>query len=431
MKLENQHIVSLQIENVKKITAAQINIDEKTGTVILSGQNSAGKSSVIDAIAMALRGKSAIPEKPIKEGKEAARIILETEDIIVKRKITETNAYLEITNKDGAKYPKPQEILDNLVSMVGFDPLDFAKLPKVTQTKELLKVLKTGFNLDDNLVRAKKAEEVRRDANKKAKQLESNLNSIVTPSPETPIVELLISDIGAKIKASQEKLEERDKLQNDIQLNLSHRIQGEETINALDDKLDNARILLNYHNKIGKELTEKWENIDSEKLELGKTTAFKQMSDIQEINKKIREKQRYHATKKEVEIAQTDAQFAAENLQQIRNETKSALSKTEMPIAGLSIGEDGELLFDGVPLLQCSTSEQIKIGVALAIKANSGLRVIFIKDGSLLDSSSMLMIKKLALENDLQIWIERVEDLSPGALQIIDGAVTKLSQETK
>jgi hypothetical protein len=57
------------------------------------------------------------------------------------------------------------------------------------------------------------------------------------------------------------------------------------------------------------------------------------------------------------------------------------------------------------------------------MSSNPELRVIRIKDGSLLDPDGMAMLKTMAQENDFQIWIERVTDMDPIAIVIEDGSV--------
>ena len=56
MKKKKQKIISLAIENVKKIVAILLNPD---GSVfVIGGKNAQGKSAVLDAIEYALRGKN-------------------------------------------------------------------------------------------------------------------------------------------------------------------------------------------------------------------------------------------------------------------------------------------------------------------------------------------------------------------------------------
>ena len=51
-----QHIVALTVANVKRVVAFKA-VLSPTGLTILSGENAAGKSSVLDAIEMALSGR--------------------------------------------------------------------------------------------------------------------------------------------------------------------------------------------------------------------------------------------------------------------------------------------------------------------------------------------------------------------------------------
>ena len=51
-------IISLYVENIKKIKAVEIK--PEGNTVIISGKNGNGKSSTIDSISMALGGKKLI-----------------------------------------------------------------------------------------------------------------------------------------------------------------------------------------------------------------------------------------------------------------------------------------------------------------------------------------------------------------------------------
>ena len=62
------------------------------------------------------------------------------------------------------------------------------------------------------------------------------------------------------------------------------------------------------------------------------------------------------------------------------------------------------------------------------MSSNPELRVIRIKDGSLLDADGMAMLKAMASENDFQIWIERVADNDPIAVAIEDGSVANAIQ---
>jgi hypothetical protein len=105
----------------------------------------------------------------------------------------------------------------------------------------------------------------------------------------------------------------------------------------------------------------------------------------------------------------------------------AAIAAAKMPIDGLSL-ESGRVMFNGIPLDQGSSAEQLRVSTAIAMSSNPELRVIRIKDGSLLDPDGMAMVKEMAKENDFQIWIERVADNDPIAVVIEDGSVASTIQ---
>src|SRR6185436_13224757 len=67
-------ILSVQVENILRAVAVYI---EPNGRVIeLTGKNRQGKSSVLEAIWLALGGEKAIPKRPIHDGATAGSVTL-------------------------------------------------------------------------------------------------------------------------------------------------------------------------------------------------------------------------------------------------------------------------------------------------------------------------------------------------------------------
>lgn len=105
-----------------------------------------------------------------------------------------------------------------------------------------------------------------------------------------------------------------------------------------------------------------------------------------------------------------------------------AIGKAEMPIPGLSFG-DGVVTFNGLPLNQASDAEQLMISTAIAAALNPKLRVIRIRDGSLLDDDAMVRLAAFAEERDMQIWIERVDGSGTVGIVMEDGHVKGAAPE--
>jgi hypothetical protein len=100
----------------------------------------------------------------------------------------------------------------------------------------------------------------------------------------------------------------------------------------------------------------------------------------------------------------------------------AAIAKASMPVPGLSFG-DGEALFDGLPLDQASQAEKIRVSVAIAMAANPKLRVLCIRDGSLLDRESLRLLSQMIESQDYQCWLEVTDDEGKTGVVIEDGAI--------
>ena len=126
-------IIEFRAENFMRLSVVQIT--PQGNLVLITGANSQGKTSTIDAIWAALGGKDAVPADPIKGGKKAARIEVKLGDdtglkLIVERTFTEKGTYLTVKGPDGGKFPTPQKIMDGLMGAIGFDPLQFMRMDR-------------------------------------------------------------------------------------------------------------------------------------------------------------------------------------------------------------------------------------------------------------------------------------------------------------
>jgi len=134
-------IVSLQIENFKKVVAVEI-IPGADSCVLIGGENAAGKSSCLDAIQAVMAGKSSLPDRPLRSGAESGNIRLELDHLIVERKfLASGTSSLKVSTKEGATYSSPQKILDDLYCKLSFDPLKFLTMRPDDQAKTLIELV--------------------------------------------------------------------------------------------------------------------------------------------------------------------------------------------------------------------------------------------------------------------------------------------------
>ena len=204
-------IVSLQAENFKRIRA--IEIKPNGSTVVVGGANAQGKSSVLDAIEAALGGQRHVPERPIREGEDSAKVVLELEDIVVTRRFSGSGSTLVVASKSGeARFASPQAMLDKLVGSLSFDPLAFARMEAKAQADILRKLV--GLDFSQHNQERKATFDKRADVNREVKRIEAQLEK--TPhfegvGPVTTLAELA-AEFQRRQQTNSANSQERAKL---------------------------------------------------------------------------------------------------------------------------------------------------------------------------------------------------------------------------
>ena len=91
-------VLGLFAQNVKRLRVVNI-LPAETGLVKVAGNNGAGKSSTLDAIVMALGGKDAQPDVPIRQGAARAKVVVDLGALRVTRTWTEKETYLTVERR--------------------------------------------------------------------------------------------------------------------------------------------------------------------------------------------------------------------------------------------------------------------------------------------------------------------------------------------
>ena len=188
-------IIQLTAENVKRLKAVQITPDKNV--VIIGGKNGHGKTSVIDAISMALGGASQICSEPLRIGAKRGKASVDIGDLVVTRTFTEAGGgSLTVTNKQGLPQKTPQAMLDALLSGLSFDPLEFIRAKPADQKETVRRLVGLDFSkLDEE--RAKVFAE-RTIANREAAQAETLFNQCQRHE-NVPAAEVSISELNRKL----------------------------------------------------------------------------------------------------------------------------------------------------------------------------------------------------------------------------------------
>lgn len=108
--------------------------------LVVAGENGAGKTSVIKAIRAALAAQDIGPDA-IRIGHDRAEILVNLDDVSVKRVITAKGSKLTIEGPDATPKKAPQAWLNDLLGTAPLDPIDLFHAKKAERKEMILKAL--------------------------------------------------------------------------------------------------------------------------------------------------------------------------------------------------------------------------------------------------------------------------------------------------
>lgn len=406
-------VISLTTTNYKRAKHVEIKPDPDGNLVIVAGKNGQGKSSVLDSIAAALGGaNSKTTPKPIRDGEDRAEIVLETEELTVTRVFTPSGSRLTLTSKDGAKFPKAQAKLDELVGNLSMDPLAFTLLDDKKQLAQLLDLVELPFDPDQLEAERKQVFEERTAVHRRVKEFESALTQHGELPADLPAAEVSVSELLGEYREAERLVREQ---QNDRDEYESSRRKMIETA----DQIKQLQKVLESHMK---DMDTAQKAVEGHAALPDLTAIQAQIDGAEETNRLVRKAQERGALSFQFEAAKGQANQLTAKLDQIAKTKADGLAAAQFPVQGLGFTEEG-VTYQGVPFKQASSAEQIRVSMAMAIALNPKLKVIRIQDGSLLDTDSLALIEETAQEHGYQIWLEVVGDDIEDAYTIVDGEV--------
>lgn len=397
-------IIRLRAENFKRLRAVEITPDGST--VVLTGRNAQGKSSILDAIQATIAGRAGAKEtiRPIRDGETKASVEVTLDDLVVTRKWTPTGSTLTVTGRDGkTRFNSPQTVLDDLIGKLAFDPLAFATADAKTQLQTLVDLADLGF--DPQLLKANRqqAYDERTNVNRDVKRLQAHADELEQGfDSRTPDVEVDVADIARRLA--------------DLNTARASLVGFREEYKRNADEIDR----LTARND---EIAAKSEEIRAKARSAGEGIDLQGMLDTaQETNTQVRAKALYARVKVDLDEIQARSDALTERITAYDEEKTKGLANAKFPIPGLSFDEEG-VLYQDVPFRQASAAERLKVSTAMAMAMNPDLRVICIRDASLLDADNFKAISDLAAEKDYQVWFESIDPRGDAGILIEDGAV--------
>jgi DNA repair exonuclease SbcCD ATPase subunit len=401
-------LLSLKVENIKRIACCEIHPDGSP-VIVLRGENGCGKSSLIDGLIYSLSGKDAQCEQPIRDGADEARVLATFEDLIVRLRLTRKGGReLVVTNAAGARYSQPQAMLDALIKRVAFDPGEFLRLKPARQTE----TLRDLAGLDFTALEADKqvAYSLRRDLDRDARGLLSRLDALPYTEDIEPVDLDAALDEQARLTEAQSvraHLAQSQVLKQDKIRDLTQRIA------ELESRLANSRAdLAEYQEDLA---------IDQGRLEVlpdsaaGLAALRRRISDAEAINHRARQQAERRGLAEQLADLQAQSAEQSEAIAAVDAAKADRLAAAVWPVDGLGLDDHG-VTWQGLPLDQASSGEKLHVSVAIGFALNPGIRLVCIRDASLLDPESLRLVAQLARDHDGQVILEIVGE---GDLKVV------------
>ena len=426
-------ILKFEASNIKRIEAVEIT---PTGNLVeITGQNGAGKTSILDAIWWTLGGTKDIQSAPIHKGAPKGHCTLDLGEYVVTRSFrqkdgTDYTTTLTVESADGARFGKPQQLVDSFLGSFTFDPLEFARAKPKDQF-DALKAFVPGVDFE-KLAQLDAGDFAKRaDLNRTAKDKAAAAEQISIPAGFAPIDESALVDEIMGAAGENDRIAERKRRREEV-AERERKARGlidmcKQEAEAFRQK---AKEMLARADDEEKQAEQFKADADDLAVKLAEAPALPDPLDITDLRAKLdaakthnamgaRAEEKTRLTKEAAE-AKAESETITERMAAREKAKRESIAAAKLPIDGVTFGE-GEILLNGVPFNQASDAEQLRASIAIAMASNSKLRVIRVRDGSLLDENSMRILTEMAEAADTQVWIETIQSGRASAFVIEDG----------
>ncbi len=407
---------TLTVQNFKGCQYVQLS--PEGSLVVIAGDNGAGKSSFIDAFTELFdpKGTRLTPE-PIRHGETEASASFEDTDLGVR--ITRTwkkndAGRLEVVALDGAKYSKPADVIAKLTGGVIFDPSVFLTMDDRRQRDALLQMVDLPFDLDA-IERERQAEYERRTvANRDVTRLRGAVASAQPAEPDGPDEEVSAQDILDQIRAAQDAQYAHDAAERRYKETGEAKARIEREIADLRER---AHAAAEAHDRA-------WATLNATPAPTVPVDELRvELAAVEETNAAVRAKREWQKLQAELAEAVIDAELAEAGLAKVEQRKRDGLASATFPVDGLSVSDTG-ITFQGVPFSQVNRAAQLRVAFAVATAGTPDLRLVIVKEGDLLDSSSLDWVRSIAEERGYTVLVERDRDESRQiGFTIVDGQV--------
>ena len=380
------------------------------GLTVIGGDNGAGKSSCLDALAFAVGGAKYRPSNPKREGAvgDTTLHVDLSNGITVERK--GKNLSLTVTDREGARHG--QELLDAFISNIAIDLPKFYNASSKDKAHMILDTLGIEEKLEELAKREKEKYDTRtvvgREADRKQKAAEDM--PWHEDAPEEPV------SVADLIKQQQEILS-RNGIRAEHKRNLeSYKGKVADIDSRVKALLVEKSELLDKINDVQCAVSNDGEEESTAELEA-------QIANFEKTNRKVAENAERTRRLEEADALSDQCDALTKEIEAIRAERLALLKGADFPLEGLSVNDSSELVYNGQPWDCMSGSQQLIVSCAIASRVNPSCRFVLMDKLEQLDLDTLKEFDAWLKTQDLQCIATRVSTGGECSLVIEDGEV--------
>lgn len=428
-------IKKLQLRNFQAIK--DFDADFSGDVYLIKGENELGKSTILKSIVCLLTGeRDAVLRNGEKNGFAKMVIGGDGKEYAIELRFTENDprGTISIKAKDGMRSTNVS-MLRTVLNYRNFDAEEFARWSETAEGRR--KQIQVVMALLPETIRQRitqidadtiNIKESRKDANATLKIKSAELESIkaqLSDGDDEKYAQPI--DLSELMQESNKAAERRAKAENVrvrlscLESALANIPKERERLTAELEKAkkayEDAKAFYNrsIENISAKETETKGE-IEKAEQWLSEYDAQPQkdvaaeLAKAQAHNAKCNIVKMFHEKQGELQNAKTNVDAMNDKLAKLAEERSTLINQSELPIKGLSFGEDGLTLND-VPFVvgKVSDSQIMEVAAKLVIASNPTVNIFRIGRGESLGTKRLQSIVNLAKQNGFQGFIEQVE----------------------
>ena len=389
----------------------------------VAGVNGSGKSSLLDAFTALILGPRFAPAKPIRDGELEAEVYGDIGEYRVTR-FWEREALdgpiksrVVVTSPEGGVRKRPQEILDGLMSPHAVDPLRFFRKSAKDQRDDLIAMAGLGPELErlDGLRLAAFGE--RTKVNGVLEDARARRRALPATAPDAKPVDVsaAVVELKAAQAANAAAREHRTRY-----------VAAQEHFNGLAAEIVKAeQRLRDLRVAVDKSCGEAAALLNSQPLMVDTAPIESRLAGAEGANAACRVAQQIAEHDKGITAKAAEADALTAKIRAVDADKAKLLKSAAWPTPEIGIDDNGPT-WNGVPLDQAATSEQLRATIALAADLKDPMKLVLIRDAALLtDDVRAQVLAMLDAKGVQSLWEEAVDDAQPadGVLVLEDGAV--------